>query len=119
MSNTKEMSDKDEEGDAGSDEEFAIESSSEDETESDEDEEDYVPGNYLFPSFMAYMLWGPFASENEKLPLFVLDDANKTTVKSRAQKRAHVKAENAKEREGDRSAVRGFSTDQRISIKYR
>ena len=38
----------------------------------DDDDGNLVPPNYIFPSFMAYVLWGPFASKEKKLPLFLL-----------------------------------------------
>ena len=41
----------------------------------------------MFASFMAYVLWGPFANDSDKLPLLLLDDADKKTVMSRAQRR--------------------------------
>jgi hypothetical protein len=36
------------------------------------DEDDYVPDNWMFNSYMAYVLWGPFAEDNKKLSLFLL-----------------------------------------------
>ena len=49
-------------------------SDSDESTSSDsmDDNTDIVPRNYIFPSFMAYVLWGPFASKEKKLPLFLL-----------------------------------------------
>jgi hypothetical protein len=38
----------------------------------DEDDEDYVPPDYIFNSYFAYCLWGPFATEEKQLPLFLL-----------------------------------------------
>ena len=49
--------------------------------------------------------------------LVSLDDAPKNTVKSRAQQKQDQNQNKRKERENDTSAVRGFSTDQRISIQ--
>ena len=36
------------------------------------DENEYVPDEYKFKSYMAYVLWGPFAEDNKKLPLLLL-----------------------------------------------
>ena len=66
---------------------------------------------------MAYVLWGPFAIESDKLSVFCLDDADKATVMSRSQRRKATIKKKAEERENDRSTVRGFSTDQRINIQ--
>ena len=85
--------------------------------EGSEEDEDFVPANYIFASFMAYVLWGPFAIESEKLSLFSLDDEDKATFMSRSQRRKVTMKKNSEERENDRSAVRGFSTDQRINIQ--
>ena len=56
-------------------------------TESDEVseiEENYdIPAKDIFPSFVTCVLWGPFANETDRFPLFSLDDAVKTTVVSR------------------------------------
>ena len=48
--------------------------------ESIEEDDDVMPSNYIFLSFMAYVLWDPFAIKSEKLSLFCLNDANKATV---------------------------------------
>jgi len=82
-----------------------------------EEDDDYVPEEYIFPSFMAFVLWGPFAIDSEKLSLFCTDDAAKSTVASRAQKRKMALQLKKEERAGDRSAVRGFSTEQRINLE--
>jgi hypothetical protein len=45
------------------------------ESGSDDDDEQYddrVPPNYIFPSFMAFILWGPFATKHKQLSLFLL-----------------------------------------------
>ena len=88
-----------------------------DSDEQNEEDEDYVPDDYIFPSFMAYVLWGPFAIESSKLSLFCLADAPKTAVMSRSAKRKAALQLKKDERDNDRSAIRGFSTDQRINIR--
>ena len=89
--------------------------------DSDEDSEvensEEIPENYMFASFMAYVLWGPFANESDKLPLLLLADADKKTVMPRAQRRKATMKQNAIERDETTTEVRGFSTDQRINIQ--
>ena len=41
-------------------------------SEIDSDDEDEVPNDYIFPSFMAFVLWGPFAEKENQLTLFLL-----------------------------------------------
>jgi hypothetical protein len=45
--------------------------------EDDEYDDEYeepprVPKEYIFPSFMAFVLWGPFAPKEKQLSLFLL-----------------------------------------------
>jgi hypothetical protein len=35
-------------------------------------DDEQVPHEYMFNSYMAYVLWGPFAEDTKKLPLFLL-----------------------------------------------
>ena len=81
-----------------------------------EEDDDYVLEDYIFPSFMVYVLWGSFAIESNKLSLFCLDDAPKTAVMSRAAKRKAVLQNEKEERENDRSAICGLSTDQTLTL---
>ena len=37
-----------------------------------DDEDDEVPHEWMFNSYMAYIMWGPFAKEEKKLSLFLL-----------------------------------------------
>ena len=92
-------------GSNGSDEDSVVEDS------------DEIPKKYMFASFMAYVLWGPFANESDKLPLLLLDDADKKTVMPRAQRRKATLKQKAIERDNSTTEVRGFSTDQRINIQ--
>ena len=38
----------------------------------DEENDDEVPYNYVFNSYMAFVMWGPFAKKEKKLSLFLL-----------------------------------------------
>ena len=40
--------------------------------EDDDDDDDHVPEAYIFNSYFAYILWGPFAEDKNKLRLFLL-----------------------------------------------
>ena len=102
-----------------------------------------MPKDYIFPSFMAFVLWGPFAPKEKQLTLFllgkynpiivllfnhtltqylsffhicILDDAPSSITKSRAQRKKDLKVKKTSERDTDTSSIRGFSTDQRICI---
>ena len=39
-----------------------------------EDDNKDIPHEYMFKSFMAYVMWGPFAEESKKLLLFLLGE---------------------------------------------
>jgi hypothetical protein len=43
-----------------------------DDDESKSENSTYVPDTFLFQSFFAYSLWGPFASMDKQLPLFLM-----------------------------------------------
>ena len=77
-----------------------------------------IPGGYEFPSYFSFLTWGPFAPIDEILSLFLTDDRyNSKGDGSRSQARKSVKKIKVQEAAHDASAVRGFSTDQRISIE--
>ena len=85
------------------------------ENESNDDSD--IPEGYVFPSFMAFGLWCPFVKAEKISYLLIIDDAHKSTAKIRREKRkASVRTKDSKQEEYS-SAVRGFSTDQRISIE--
>ena len=82
------------------------------------DDEDPMPKNYIFPSFYVFMLWGPFASVEDRLPLLLTDETNKSKKEcTRSQRRLAEKKEKVDDSAHDSSAARGFSTDQRINIE--
>ena len=82
-----------------------------------EENDDCVPDQYLLPSFMAFVLWGPFVEPEKRLSLLVSDDAHKSTVKSRRERRKADLDLKSSERKENTTGVIGFSTDQRISIE--
>ena len=96
-------------------------SESDDSDDSDDESElkdpEQIPENYMFASFIAFVLWGPFADESHKLPLLLLSDADKRTVMPRAQRRKEAMKQKSLERDDSTTEVRGFSTDQRINIQ--
>ena len=45
-----------------------------------------VPSEYIFPSFMAYVAYGPFVESSKQLTLLLTGDAAKGNTRSRAEK---------------------------------
>ena len=85
---------------------------------SSDEEEDIVPKDYMFPSYYAFILFGPFADPDDRLTLLLTDDTSKSKKDgSRAQRRKTDQKEKLDNAAHDTSAVRGFSTDQRINIE--
>ena len=77
-----------------------------------------VPEDFIFPGYMAFRQWGPFAAPEDRLLLFESKDAPKNAAAlSRAAKRKLDMEVKDVERATDDSSKRGFSTDQRISIE--
>jgi hypothetical protein len=37
-----------------------------------EDDDEFVPTDFIFPSYFCFMLWGPFAEKEKQLPMFLL-----------------------------------------------
>ena len=84
---------------------------------SSDSEEDEVPDNYLFPSYMAFVLWGPYVEPDKRISLILMDDSKITKgLGSRKQKRALDKEEKALEAKVTNSNDRGFSKLERIEI---
>ena len=87
-------------------------------SDDDDDEDDDVPVDYLFPSYMAFVLWGPYVEPCKRLNLILTDDKNlKKGVGSRSQQRSAIKAEKLANSKVDTTAERGFSTEQRLEIE--
>ena len=77
-----------------------------------------VPDDYMFPSFIVLMLYGPFVAPDQQLMLLLTDDSavkkGDGTRKKQRKEKSDAKQVDAAH---DTSAVRGFSTDQRIDIE--
>ena len=87
-------------------------------TTNSEEEAPEVPAQYLFPSFFAFLLWGPFAPEEERISLFLTDDKGKKKGNgNRESKRDEDLKRKLSESHNDNTAVRGFTTEQRIDIE--
>ena len=41
-------------------------------SDDDDDDDDEVPHEWMFNSYMAYIMWGPFAKDEKKLSIFLL-----------------------------------------------
>jgi len=80
-------------------------------------EEPNVPSAYIFPSYFAFIAWGPFAPINERLEVLMTTDDKKVDRVTTASKKVNERKQKDNERVHDTSAERGFSTDQRISIE--
>jgi len=76
-----------------------------------------APDTYIFTGYMAFVVWGPFAKPNERLLLFVTQDAPKNMALGRAAKRKAESELNQSERASNLVNNIGFSTDQRIIIE--
>mmetsp|Transcript_8139 Transcript_8139/g.10341 ORF Transcript_8139/g.10341 Transcript_8139/m.10341 type:complete len:445 (-) Transcript_8139:187-1521(-) len=81
------------------------------------DAENVVPETYIFPGFMAFMVWGPFAEPNDQLSLFMTSDRNYGGGKGRAEKRKARKIEKDIIRKDDNANERGMTIDQKISYE--
>ena len=71
----------------------------------------------FFNSFFALCLWGPFADENKQLPILSVDNAKSAHAKTQAQSRAAKRLKKMDERANDTTEIRGFTTDQRVSME--
>ena len=86
--------------------------------EDDYDDFDDVPQEYLFPSYYCFITYGPFAAPADQMSLLLTDDDNMAKGEgSRANKRKSDSMSKNSEASHDSSAVRGFSTSQRIDIE--
>ena len=85
---------------------------------SSEKEDVEVPADYIFPSFFVFILHGPFVPKDDRLSLFLIDDkSNKKGDGSRSTARNEDKKRKASESHHDSTAIRGFTTEQRIDIE--
>lgn len=81
------------------------------------DDDVEIPSDWFFPSFISFVLFGPFVEDKNRLALFEEKEAPKGTHPSRSQKRKLDEAEKNCDRANDNSNDRGYSTDQKISIE--
>ena len=105
--NKSEMSDNEEDNDdTNNDDNNDSGSSKEDSSDSEVE----APDSYIFPSYMAFVAWGPFADPNERLLLFMNQDALNNLALGRAAKRKADMEINEIERALDAVNNRGFSS---------
>ena len=84
----------------------------------DEDFED-VPDDYIFPSFVAFIAWGPFASPDEQLNIQLIDETLKPKGKgSRKDIRDSASKDKDLHRSNDNTSHRGLSTAQDIEVEH-
>jgi hypothetical protein len=90
----------------------------EDEDKRDDDNDNIIlPEGYMFPGFMAFMVWGPFADPSNRLPIFYVGDACKSTVMTKVVKGKSDALLKSKERSNDTEHNRGYTINQRISYE--
>jgi len=76
-----------------------------------------MPFAYMFPGFIAFVLWGSFVKKSDRLTIFLKDDAPKESVKSRKGERKKDLDDANVARMSDNSNARGLSTDQNIKMQ--
>ena len=87
-------------------------------TNDSDNDSDGVLKDYLFPSYLAFIMCGPFAEIEDRLSPFLTDETGKSKVDAtRAQKRIADKKAKPTDAEHDSSTIRGFSTSQRMEIE--
>ena len=82
----------------------------------DENNELPMPSNYIFPSFFAFMTWGPFACPDKRLSVFIQDDREISTGASRKNARNYQAKEKKMHHDMDASNSCGLTTDQKIDL---
>ena len=83
-----------------------------------EEEDLEVPVDYIFPSFFVFIMYGPFVPKDDRLSLFIIDNKNKKKGDgARATARAEDLKRKVSESHNDNTAIRGFTTEQRIEIE--
>ena len=75
-----------------------------------------VPTSYIFPSFMAFVSYGPFVEKNKRLNLFLVKDSAKGATISRSKKRKEELNELMVARRNDNENTRGLTIDQKINL---
>ena len=73
----------------------------------------------MFPSFFAFVAWGPFAELEDQLNIMLTDDTNKKKGDGiRAKLRAKVKGDKDSSRQNDSVSERGYSISQQIEMEH-
>jgi len=106
-----------EEEDEESEGELASDTNQDEKTGDDGCDDIDMPFAYIFPGFMAFLLWGPFVKESDRLTIFLKDDAPKESVTSRKGKRKRDIDDTNAVRGSDNWNDRGLSTDQSIQMQ--
>jgi len=77
-------------------------------------EEVIVPLNWIFPIYMAFVLWGPFVPFHRRLKSFLTGDAAPDQKKSRSE----IRKEEATKKNAEREMryPMGYNMDQKISL---
>ena len=77
-----------------------------DHVKEDDADEDDVPDDFIFPSFYAFVVYGPFVEENQRLSLLLTDDADKKKGEgSRSRMRENAKNTKKLDAAHDQSTV--------------
>ena len=85
--------------------------------DSNEDNTD-VPPEYLFPSFVVFVLYRPFVPLSDQLNMNLIDNKdNKKGEGTRAEMRKKDVNKEAIDAKNDSTSTRGFTIDQRIDIE--
>ena len=73
----------------------------------------------MFPDYIIFVLWDPFADNNDKLSLYVVNDTRKGTILSRAtQTKADLEEKN-NERKNDKVNNRSLLIEEDIKLEMR
>ena len=82
-----------------------------------EKDKSVIPQDWFFPSYFAFVMWGPFAEPKNRLTLMETKDRPKLVRRGRRQKRIDLLEEKNDRRRSDESNERGYSTDQTLAAQ--
>ena len=71
-----------------------------------------MPSDYIFPSFFAFILWGPFVPADERLSLFLSDYHNISTGQGRKESQNEADKQKSIDHKNDTTGERGYTIDQ-------
>ena len=83
-----------------------------------DNEADFLDDDYMFPGFFAFMLYGPFVENEDKLDILRKGSALKKNVESRAEKRKRGVKQKDLDRENNTEGDRGLTIDQKINMDH-